>query len=148
MKKRTVVGIDVGGSTTKIVGFEISGSEPKLIEPLFVTADDPITSIYGAFGKFITMHDLVLSDIEKVMITGAGSSYVTKSIYSLKSETIQEFRCIGLGGLYLCGLERAIITSMGTGTAMVLAERCISAAPEWAAEHLWGFQRSCWEWIM
>jgi type II pantothenate kinase len=69
------------------------------------------------------MHDLVLSDIEKVMITGAGSSYVTKSIYSLKSETIQEFRCIGLGGLYLCGLERAIITSMGTGTAMVLAER-------------------------
>lgn len=122
MNKHTVVGIDVGGSTTKIVGFDISGGEPKLIEPLFVTADDPITSIYGAFGKFTAMHDLELSDIEKVMITGVGASHITKSIYSLKSESIQEFRCIGLGGLYLCGLDRAVITSMGTGTAVVLAE--------------------------
>ena len=44
-----VVGIDIGGSTTKIVGFD---EKKNLIHPMFVTADDPITSIYGAFGKF------------------------------------------------------------------------------------------------
>ena len=53
VQNKVVVGIDVGGSTTKIVGFRRSenGSE-TLIAPLFVQATDPITSIYGAFGRF------------------------------------------------------------------------------------------------
>ena len=120
--KKIVIGIDVGGSTTKIVGFDISGEDNKLIEPIFVKATDPLTSIYGAFGKFTDMNELELSDITKVMITGAGSSYVTKNIYSLNCELIQEFRSIGLGGLYLSQFERALIVSMGTGTALVYAE--------------------------
>ena len=44
------------------------------------------------------------------------------SIYSLKCESVPEFNGIGLGGLYLSGLERALVVSMGTGTAMVYAE--------------------------
>ncbi len=120
--KNIVIGIDVGGSTTKIVGFDISGETNRLIEPIFVRATDPITSIYGAFGKFTDINDLELSDIARVMITGAGSSYVTKNIYSLDCEIIQEFRSIGLGGLYLSEFDRALIVSMGTGTALVYAE--------------------------
>ena len=91
--------------------------------PLFVHATDPITSIYGAFGKFTDSNGLELSDIEKVMITGVGSSHVSRPLYSLPCETVPEFRCIGLGGLYLSGLDRAITVSMGTGTALVLSER-------------------------
>lgn len=115
-----VIGIDVGGSTTKIVGFD---SNKRLIEPMFVTADDPVTSIYGAFGKFTDKNGLELDDIEKVTITGVGSSYITKPIYNLKCEHVPEFRSIGLGGLYLSEFERAIIVSLGTGTALVYAER-------------------------
>lgn len=115
-----VIGIDVGGSTTKIVGFD---SNKKLIKPMFVTADDPITSIYGAFGKFTDTNGLGLNDIEKVMITGVGSSYVNKPIYNLKCQVTPEFKSIGLGGLYLSGLDEAIIVSLGTGTALVHAKR-------------------------
>lgn len=114
-----VIGIDVGGSTTKIVGFD---NNKNLIEPMFVTANDPITSIYGAFGKFTDINSLELSDIDKVMITGVGSSYVTKPIYNLKCEVTPEFKCIGLGGLYVSSLENAIIASLGTGTALVYAK--------------------------
>ena len=121
--KKIVIGIDVGGSTTKIVGFDISGEENKLIEPICVRATDPITSIYGAFGKFTDMNGLELSDIDRVMITGVGSSYVTKNIYSLECETIPEFRCIGLGGLYLSKFEKSLVASLGTGTALVYAEK-------------------------
>lgn len=120
--RKIVIGIDVGGSTTKIVGFEKKDGELRLIEPLFVRATDPITSIYGAFGKFTVQNSLALSDIEKVMITGVGSSYVKENIYSLDCTVLNEFDCIGLGGLYLCNYEKAIIASLGTGTALVYAE--------------------------
>ncbi len=117
-----VIGIDVGGSTTKIVGFRHEGEKRELMSPLFVRATDPITSIYGAFGKFVDENGLSLSDIDKVRMSGVGSSYITKPIYSLKCDTVPEFRATGLGGLYLSGLPRALIVSMGTGTAMVYSE--------------------------
>ncbi len=116
------IGIDIGGSTTKIVGFS-SRDDHRLIEPIAVRATDPITSVYGAFGKFINLNNLELSDIEKVSITGVGSKYITKPLYSLPCENVPEFRCIGLGGLYLSGLDEVIVVSMGTGTALVHARR-------------------------
>lgn len=116
------IGIDIGGSTTKIVGFS-SDSTHTLIKPLSVRATDPVTSVYGAFGKFINENNLELDDIEKVSTTGVGSKYITKPLYSLPCENVPEFRCIGLGGLYLSGLEEAIVVSMGTGTALVHATR-------------------------
>ena len=117
---KTVIGIDVGGSTTKIVGFKYN-NERELIKPLCVKATDPVTSIYGAFGKFTLENGLKLSDINKVMITGGGASYMTESIYSLDCTPVPEFDSIGLGGLYLSGLDEAIVVSMGTGTALVYA---------------------------
>ncbi|MBQ3815666.1 MAG: type II pantothenate kinase [Clostridia bacterium] len=122
MAEHVIIGIDIGGSTTKIVGFDTSAAEKTLIRPILVRATDPITSIYGAFGKFLDQNGLTLGDVQKVMVTGAGSSYMSKPIYGLPSEKIAEFKSIGLGGLYLSGLDRAIIASCGTGTALVYAE--------------------------
>ena len=84
-----IIGIDIGGSTTKIVGFTSDGTH-KLIEPLSVKATDPVTSVYGAFGKFLTQNNLELSDIEKVSITGVGSKYITKPLYSLPCHFISQ----------------------------------------------------------
>lgn len=113
---KVVIGIDVGGSTTKIVGFTENGD---FLQPMLVRAADPITAIYGAFGKFTATYNIDLSDIIKIMVTGVGSSYITKPIYELPCEHVQEFKCNGLGGLYLSKLNEIIVVSMGTGTAMV-----------------------------
>ncbi|MBQ8849267.1 MAG: type II pantothenate kinase [Clostridia bacterium] len=118
---RTVIGIDVGGSTTKIVGFRQNENKSELIEPLFVRATDAITSVYGAFGKFTLQNDLALDDIDRVLMTGVGASYMDKPIYSLECRKISEFECVGRGGLYLSGLDEAIVVSMGTGTALIYA---------------------------
>ena len=118
-----VIGIDVGGSTTKIVGFKREEGTHALMSPIFVRATDPITSIYGAFGRFTAENDLPLSDIDSVVMTGVGSSYITKPIYDLPCDTVPEFRSVGYGGLYLSGLDRAVVVSLGTGTAIVYAER-------------------------
>ena len=127
--RSTVLGIDVGGSTTKIVGFHIENGKRTLIEePLFVRATDPVTSIYGAFGHFTADNDISLSEIDRIMMTGVGSSYVSRSIYGLSCCPVSEFRSIGLGGLYLSGLDEAIIVSMGTGSALVHAKRTADGA--------------------
>lgn len=123
MNSRIIIGIDVGGSTTKICGFDLSDSQPRLIDPLFVRATDPVTSAYGALGKFTDANNLSLSDIEKVMITGVGSSHLSRSIYNLPCEMTPEFDSVGLGGLYLSGLDHAIVASLGTGTALVHVRR-------------------------
>ena len=120
---RTVIGIDIGGSTTKIVGFRSEENKRTLFEPMFVRATDAITSVYGAFGKFTMENDIPLSKIDRVLMTGVGSSFIDKPIYSLNCEKISEFECVGRGGLYLSGLDDAIVVSMGTGTALIHASR-------------------------
>ena len=117
---KTILGIDVGGSTTKIVGFAPDGG---LISPIFVRATDPVTSVYGALGRFTSENGLGLEDIDRVMMTGAGSGFVDTPIYSLRCRSVTEFKSIGFGGLYLSGLPEAIVVSMGTGTALIHAKR-------------------------
>lgn len=124
MKKQTVIGIDVGGTTTKIVGFVTDqNGHRRLIAPQFVRATDPLTSIYGAFGKFTAENNLELSDIDRILMTGAGADVINKPIYNLHCTPVPEFSSIGIGGLYLSGLEEAIVVSMGTGTALIHAKK-------------------------
>ena len=117
---KTVIGIDVGGSTTKIVGFS---PDRALIQPMIVKANDPVTSAYGAFGKFTLENGLKIGDIGRVMMTGVGSAFITEPIYSLVCTRVSEFDSIGTGGLYLSGLEEARVVSMGTGTAIFHAKK-------------------------
>ncbi|HEX2924685.1 MAG TPA: type II pantothenate kinase [Ruminiclostridium sp.] len=113
-----VIGIDIGGSTTKIVGFD----GKTMISPFLVRANDPIASVYGAFGKFLSINSFKIEDIERIMITGVGSSFVNNRLFGIPTGKVDEFMAIGMGGLFLSDLKKAIIVSMGTGTALVKAE--------------------------
>lgn len=113
-----VIGIDVGGSTTKIVG--IDGK--KIKSPMFVRATDPVTSLFGAFGKYIYDNGITLPDIEKVILTGVGSAYIDQPLYGLPTEKTDEFLANGLGAQYNTSLQNLIVVSMGTGTSFVKVE--------------------------
>ena len=118
-----IIGIDVGKKKTKIVGFESLGEEKKILSPIYVKASDPLASVYGAFGKFTALNGIDLSDVNKVMITGVGSAFVDNTLYGIDTCHLSEFECVGRGGLYVSGYSKAIIVSMGTGTAVVAAEK-------------------------
>ena len=111
-----VIGIDVGGSTTKIVGIE-NGKTIK--SPMNITANDPVTSLFGAFGKYLYDNDIALSDVEHVMLTGVGASGVNSPIYGLPTTHVDEFKCDGLGARFDSGLNQLVVVSMGTGTTLV-----------------------------
>ena len=114
-----ILGIDVGGSTTKIVGMR---RDRSLISTMMVKAYDQLTSLYGALGNYMDTNKLPLSDVEHIYITGVGSSYLSGSIYGIPTERVEEFSAIGKGGLWLSGLNEAVVISMGTGTAFVHAK--------------------------
>ena len=93
-----VLGIDIGGSTTKIVGLRPSG-EPIAMHR--VQAQDPITSLYGALGSFLFTNGLELGDVSRIALTGVGASYVEGDIYGIPTEQVEEFTAVGVGGLAL-----------------------------------------------
>lgn len=113
-----IIGIDVGGSTTKIVGVK----DGEIRNPMFVTAKDPVTSLFGAFGKYIYDHSIQLSEVEQVMLTGVGSSYIQQPLYGLPTARTDEFIANGLSAQYATGLDRLMVVSMGTGTSFVKVE--------------------------
>lgn len=113
-----VMGIDVGGSTTKIVGIE----DKQIKNPMFVKAADPVTSLFGAFGKYLYDNDISLSNVEKVILTGVGSAYIDQPLYGLPTARTDEFLANGLGARYMSGLQKLIVVSMGTGTSLVKVE--------------------------
>lgn len=111
-----VIGIDVGISTTKIVGID----EMKVVSPMRITAADPVTSLYGAFGKYLYENHIDLTDVEHVVLTGVGSAYIEKPVYGLPTSRADEFVADGLGARFESKLDHIIVVSMGTGTSLVL----------------------------
>ncbi|MBO4850716.1 MAG: type II pantothenate kinase [Prevotella sp.] len=113
-----VIGIDVGISTTKIVGIK----NMQVVSPLRITAADPVASLYGAFGKYLYDNHIELSDVEQVALTGVGSEYIDRPVYGLPTRKSDEFLADGLGARFESGLDNIIVVSMGTGTSLVRCE--------------------------
>ena len=91
-----IIGIDVGISTTKIVGLK----DGKVTAPIRITAADPITSLYGAFGKYLHDNNIMFNEVEHVMLTGVGAAYVKSNIYGVATTKTDEFVADALGARY------------------------------------------------
>lgn len=115
---KIVLGIDIGGSTTKIVALN---DKKECIASLQVMAADQITALYGAIGNLLYSNNLSVNDVRKIVLTGVGSSMVEGDIYGIPTYKVKEFEAIGHGGLILSGLKETMVISMGTGTAFVHA---------------------------
>ncbi|MDR0988422.1 MAG: type II pantothenate kinase [Prevotellaceae bacterium] len=117
-----VIGIDVGGSTTKIIGLK----EGIIESPMFITAADPVSSLFGAFGKYMYDNGIALADVQQVMLTGVGSACLETSLYGLPTAKVDEFMANGLGARYDMQIDPLLVVSMGTGTSFVrIHDECI-----------------------
>jgi type II pantothenate kinase len=110
-----IIGIDIGGTTTNVIGYDGN----TIIHPVTVTADDPLASGAGALGKFLKENNLGLSDVKRIALTGVGSGSIQNELFGLPVSHIGEFEAIGRGGAFLAQIPKAVVVSMGTGTAIV-----------------------------
>ncbi|MGI6157109.1 MAG: pantothenate kinase [Saccharofermentanales bacterium] len=118
-KDKVLIGLDIGGSTTKVIGFK----HGDLLEEAFVQASDPVASAYGALGKFLTLNHLRLEEVDSIHMTGVGASYLDGRLLECQTTVVPEFDSVGLGGLHTARVGKAIVVSMGTGTSLVYAEQ-------------------------
>jgi type II pantothenate kinase len=118
-----IIGIDIGSTTTKVVSIE----NGRLIRKIKSRASDAVTAATGAFGKLILENEIKMESIEGIMITGVGASKINSDIFGIPTSRVDEMRAIGIGGMFLSGMDNIIITNIGTGTVIIEAnERGIS----------------------
>jgi len=109
-----IVGIDIGGSTTDAVILENGDIRVVTIE-----ANDPVAAAAGALGKLVGDVGLDLAQVECIAATGAGSRALGENLFGRPILKVNEFTAIGVGGTWLAGKNRAMVVSLGTGTAIV-----------------------------
>ena len=104
------LGIDVGGSTTKVVGLR---GDKSVLSMLRAKAEDPLTSLYGALGNYLSENGLSLDDVRRVALTGVGASYEERGVFHLPTCRVDEFSSSGAGALALSGQDAALVASGG-----------------------------------
>ncbi len=108
----SIIGIDIGSSTIKIIEYKNNEIINKCI-----SEDKNYELIVD---NFIAKNDI--RNIDKIVLTGINAKEIDTSKYKVPVKFVEEFIAIGTGGLYLTKKEKAIIASVGTGTALIRAE--------------------------
>lgn len=108
----SIIGIDIGSSTIKILEYK---NEQICNKQIFESKEYEKT-----IDNFINENNI--KEIDKIVLTGINAKKVDISKYNIPVEVVDEFTAIGTGGLYLSKKEKAIIASVGTGTALIRAE--------------------------
>ena len=114
-----IIGIDIGSTITKVVSVE----NKSVVHKIKTKALDVVTSATGAFGKIVVENGIKISDIERIMITGAGATKLQSDLFGIPTKKVNEITAIGIGGMFLSKSDNIVITNIGTGTAIVLAEK-------------------------
>jgi len=112
-----IIGIDIGSTTTKAVSVE----NGKLTGNIKTKASDAVTAATGAFGKIVMENGIKINAIDRIAITGAGASKIKENIFGIPTGYVSEIDAIGIGGMFLSGMNNIIITNIGTGTVIIEA---------------------------
>ena len=104
----SILGVDIGSSTTKIIEYENEEIKNRIILREGFSKEK--------LDKFILENNI---NVEKIVFTGIGASKVDKEIFSVPVSFVDEFTAIAKGGSYLAGKEEALVASVGTGTAFI-----------------------------
>lgn len=108
----SVIGIDIGSSTIKMIEYK----DKRILSKAIYESKEYEKTI----DNFINENNI--KEIDKIVLTGINAKKVDISKYNIPVEVVDEFTAIGTGGLYLSQKEKAIIASVGTGTALIRAE--------------------------
>lgn len=109
------IGIDSGSSAVKIIEQNERG---QIIHKLMLNK----MPVIKALEVFINKEKIDMKKVTKIVLTGVGKDEIEKNIYGIHTVKIDEFIAIGTGGQKLADKKNALVVSIGTGTAFVIAK--------------------------
>ena len=117
-----IIAADLGSTNQKAVVLKIFENESEtnisLIGKVRIKTTDFALFIYDIIEKY----NIVIDDIEKIVVTGTGSSYLSNKYKGIDIVKIDEFDAIAYGGLLLSKKEKGTIVSIGTGTTIIYSD--------------------------
>lgn len=111
----SIIGIDIGSTTIKIIEYK----DKKIINNNISMN----RNIEEVLEQFIQSNNIDINNIERIVLTGIGADKIKENKYNIPMETVEEFVAVSTGGLQLANKEEALIVSIGTGTALVKANK-------------------------
>ncbi|MGN0638212.1 MAG: hypothetical protein ACI4J0_07550 [Huintestinicola sp.] len=113
------LGTDIGGSAVKLIAADEKGN---ILTRRKYTAD-------GSGERLENETRIMLSEAgmtappAHIFLTGAGSDISENRFKDIPRTCFEEFGCFGRGAVKLSGIDKAVIVSIGTGTAFVIADK-------------------------
>lgn len=112
----TIIGIDSGSTNVKLI--EVN-EKFNIVNKMFLSK----RPIKEALDEFVKFKKIDLSNVSCIVLTGVRSSEIKEDkICGIKVLKQDEFISIANGGKFLSKKDKAMIVSIGTGTAFVRAE--------------------------
>ena len=116
------IAADLGSTNQKAIILKIAENKDEtnieLIGKVRIKTTDFALFIYNIIEKY----NIVIDEIDKIVVTGTGSSYLTDKYKGIDIIKVNEFDAIAYGGLLLSQSEKGIIVSIGTGTTIVYSD--------------------------
>ena len=112
----SIIGIDAGSSCIKAIEVDQGA---QIISKEIISK----TSIINALELFLKHNNIKETNISKIVLTGVGKDDIKETIHGILTEKVDEFEAIAIGGLELSQKQEALVVSIGTGTAFVMARK-------------------------
>ena len=104
--RELILGIDIGGSTTKLA--LVKGN--KCLKTLRKRDDETLDEVLDRFGT---------AGVKKIALTGVGASYMKGNIRDIPTYKVEEFRALTAGIRRGVGCANCVVANIGTGTSFV-----------------------------
>lgn len=114
-----IISADLGSTNFKAIILKIHETKDEtsieLVGKVRIKTTDFALFIYDILEKY----DIDIDSVDKIIVTGTGSSFLDDKFKGIDIIKIDEFNSIAYGGLILSKFEEATIVSIGTGTTIL-----------------------------
>lgn len=113
---------DFGSTNFKYLVLNIAENEKEANIEIIGKGRSIATDFAIFIYEIIEKYNLDTKNIEKILATGTGSSYLEDRFEEIEIIKIDEFNAIAYGGIILSKLDKANIVSIGTGTTIIYSD--------------------------
>lgn len=117
-----ILSLDFGSTNFKYLVLSIDENEKETNIEVVGKGRNTVTDFATFIIEILNKYNIDKKDVEKIVVTGTGSSFIGDDFEGIEIVKVDEFNAIAYGGLILSKLDKANVVSIGTGTTIVYSD--------------------------